>query len=130
METYAGTNKAEEWRRYVTDFFETYSDDYKIINPTDFYKYGKNYHKTDSEIFRFDLRKVKGSDIVLVSLNDIRKSIGSCIEVYEAYKNDIPVIGFLDEELSVKDIINIIHPWIYCCVDRIVSGKDCMDKAC
>lgn len=129
METYASTNKAEEWRRYVKDFFEKYTDNYRVINPTDYYQYGKNYHKTDKEIFRFDLRKVSNSDIVLVNLNDIRKSIGSCIEIYESYKNNIPVIGFLDDELPVEEMIKRIHPWLYCCVDRIETGKDSLNKA-
>lgn len=129
MEAYAGTNKAEEWRIHVKDFFEKNSDDYRVINPTDYYQYGKNYHKTDKEVFRFDLRKVSNSDIVLVNLNDIRKSIGTCIEVYEAYKNNIPVVGFLDNELPVEEMIKLIHPWIYCCVDRIETGKDSLNKA-
>ena len=129
METYAGTNKAEEWRIHVKDFFEKNNDDYKVINPTDYYQYGKNYHKTDKEVFRFDLRKVSNSDIVLVNLNDIRKSIGTCIEVYEAYKNNIPVVGFLNDELPVEEIIKLIHPWIYCCVDRIETGKESLNKA-
>lgn len=129
METYAGTNKAEEWRIHVKDFFEKNNDDYKVINPTDYYQYGKNYHKTDKEVFRFDLRKVSNSDIVLVNLNDIRKSIGTCIEVYEAYKNNIPVVGFLNDELPVEEMIKLIHPWIYCCVDRIETGKEALNKA-
>jgi nucleoside 2-deoxyribosyltransferase len=129
METYAGTNKAEEWRIHVKDFFEKNTDDYKVINPTDYYQYGKNYHKTDKEVFRFDLRKVSNSDIVLVNLNDIRKSIGTCIEVYEAYKNNIPVVGFLNDELPVEEMIKLIHPWIYCCVDRIETGKESLNKA-
>ena len=129
METYAGTNKAEEWRIHVKDFFEKNTDDYKVINPTDYYQYGKNYHKTGKEVFRFDLRKVSNSDIVLVNLNDIRKSIGTCIEVYEAYKNNIPVVGFLNDELPVEEMIKLIHPWIYCCVDRIETGKESLNKA-
>lgn len=130
METYAGTNKAEEWRKHVTKFFEKWSGDFKIINPTHYYQYGKKYHKTDSEIFRFDLRKVKSSDIVLVNLNDIRKSIGTAIEVYEAYKSGIAVIGFLDEELPIEALVNYIHPWIYCCIDRIETGTESMNNAC
>ena len=94
-----------------------------------YYQYGKNYHKTDKEVFRFDLRKVSNSDIVLVNLNDIRKSIGTCIEVYEAYKNNIPVVGFLNDELPVEEMIKLIHPWIYCCVDRIETGKESLSKA-
>lgn len=130
VEAYANTNKAEKWRDDVKEFFEKHSDNFKVINPTDYYTYGKNYYKTDTEVFRFDLRKVKSSDVVLVNLNDIRKSIGTCIEVYEAYKSDIPVIGFLDEELPVEVMVNLIHPWIYCCIDRIEVGKDGMTNAC
>lgn len=130
MEAYYGTNKAEKWRKEASEYFEKYTDDFKTINPTDFYQYGENYHKTDKEIFRFDLRNVSHSDIVLVNLNDIRKSIGSCIEIYEAYKNDIPVIGFLDKKLPVEKMKELIHPWIYCCVDRIETGERSMIDAC
>lgn len=130
MEAYANTDKAEEWRNDVKEFFEKCADNIKVVNPTDYYAYGKNYHKSNVEVFRFDLRKVKSSDIVLVNLNDIRNSIGTCIEVYEAHKSDIPVIGFLDEEISEEKMIKLIHPWIYCCVDRIETGKDSMKKAC
>lgn len=130
MEAYANSNKAEKWRNDVKEYFDKHIDSFKVINPTEYYTYGKDYHKTDAEVFRFDLRKVKSSDVVLVNLNDIRRSIGSCIEVYEAHKSDIPVIGFLYEELPVEAMINLIHPWIYCCVDRIEIGKDSMIKAC
>lgn len=65
----------------------------------------------------------------MVNLNDIRKSIGTCIEVYEAYKNNIPVVGFLDDELPIEEMIKLIHPWIYCCVDRIETGKYSLNKA-
>lgn len=130
MEAYHGTNKAETWRNDVKEYFRKYSNDIKAISPTDYYSYGKNYHKSDKEVFRFDLHKVKTSDLVLVNLNDIRKSIGTCIEVYEAYKSEIPVIGFLDNELSVDKMIKLIHPWIYCCVDRIETGEDSMVRAC
>lgn len=73
-------------------------------------------------MFRFDLRKVRRSDVILVNLNNIRKSIGSCIEVYEAYKSNIPVIGFLDDKLPIDELTALIHPWIYFCVDRIEMG--------
>lgn len=132
MEAYHGTDKAEKWRKYIKEYFKDYSDNFKVISPTDYYLYGENYHKSDKEVFRFDLHKVKTSDLVLVNLNDIRKSIGSCIEVYEAYKSDIPVIGFLDldNELPSEDMMQLIHPWIYCCVDRIETGENSITEAC
>ncbi len=130
MEAYHGTNKAENWRKDAKEYFKKYYNDIKVISPTDYYSYGENYHKTDKEVFRFDLHKVRTSDLLLVNLNDIRQSIGSCIEIYEAYKSDIPVIGFLDNELCVDKMIKLIHPWIYCCVDRIETGEDSMIRAC
>lgn len=130
MEAYHNTDKAEKWRKNVKEYFDKYSSDIKTIDPTKYYVCGKNYHKTDREVFRFDLHKVRTSDLILVNLNDIRKSIGTCIEVYEAHKNDIPVIGFLDNELVLDKMIKLIHPWIYCCVDRIETGTDSMERAC
>lgn len=129
MEFYYGTNKAKKWRNDVKEFFEKYTDNFTVINPTDYYPYGKNFHKNYHEIFRFDLHKVKKSDLILVNLNDIRKSIGTCIEVYEAHKSGIPVIGFLDDKLSNEALIDLVHPWIYYCVDRIETGKNSMNTA-
>lgn len=127
MEAYAGTDKAEKWREYVKNYFKN-DDRVNIISPVDFYNYGSNDYKTDYEVFRFDLRLVAKSDLLLVNLNDIRKSIGACIECYEAYKRNIPVIGFIDDVFDVTNIPEIIHPWVYCCVDRVEIGKDSMQK--
>ena len=127
MEIYEGTNKAEEWRNNVKNYFKN-DCRVHIISPVDFYNYGSNDHKTDREVFKFDLRLVEQSDILLVNLNDIRESIGTCIECYEAYKKNIPVIGFIDDVFDERDLPDIIHPWIFCCCDRIEIGKDSMNK--
>lgn len=129
MEAYAGTNVAELWRKEVKEFFRNIDSNIKIINPTDYYAYGSNLHKSEQEIFKFDLRKVKESDVLFVNLNNIRNSIGTCIECYEAYKSGIPVIGFIDKDCTLEELIKIIHPWIYCCMDRIETGDDVMSKA-
>lgn len=126
METYTGTTKAEDWREECKDYFKRYTDNFKVFNPTDHYQYGSNYQKSEREVFNYDLYFAKKSDIVLVNLNDVRQSIGTCIEVYEAHKSGIPVIGFMDDELPVDEMIKTIHPWIYCCVDRIETGENSM----
>lgn len=128
MEAYAGTDKAKEWREYCKKYFRTYTD-ITVFSPTDYYEYGKNAHKTEYEVFKYDLNNLRKADIVLINLNDIRKSIGTCIEVYEAYKNNIPVIGFIDKELPIEEMIKEIHPWIYCCIDRIESGNDSLNNS-
>lgn len=129
MELYGGTNKAEVWRDKTTKWFKNQDRSVKVVNPTDYYTYGKNYHKTDKEVFRFDLHKVKHSDLILVNLNDIRKSIGTTIEVHEAYRRGIPVIGFIYDELPIDELIQLVHPWIYECCTRIESGKDSLERA-
>lgn len=129
MEAYQGTTKAEDWREYCQDFFDNYTENFEAFSPTDYYKYGHKYHKSEREVFNYDLYHTKNSDIVLVNLNDVRKSIGTCIEVYEAHRSGIPIIGFMDDELPVDEMIKTIHPWIYCCIDRIETGNGSMDRA-
>lgn len=129
MEAYAGTNKAEEWRETASEFLERYCYNAVAINPTKFYTYSEHLHKTDSEIFRFDLYNTRTSDLILVNLNDIRKSIGTVIELYEAYRDGIPIVGFADKELSVDAMKLEFHPWIYEMVDRIETGEDALYNA-
>ena len=129
MEAHEGTDYAKQWRDTVKEYFNKFTENIEVISPTDYYEYGKNYNYTEMEVFNFDLRKVKESNVILVDLNNIRKSIGTCMELKEAYTYNIPVIGFLDSELQNKDIIQLIHPWVYCCCDRIETGTNSIKKA-
>lgn len=61
----------------------------------------------------FDLSKVRESNIVVVDLDGLDTSIGSIIECYEAFKNNIPVLAFGSENDYKK-----LHPWIKCCITR------------
>lgn len=133
MEAYAGTDKASKWRdEFVSELQHVNSlnrHEFTCINPLDYYTYENNDSKSELEIFKFDLRKVRQSDILLVNLSDIRSSIGTCIECYEAYKDGIPVLGFLEQEIQSDDELKqIIHPWVYSCFDRIETGKYAMDE--
>lgn len=89
------------------------------------FEIGKNYHKSESEVMRFDLRMVREADIVLVNLRDLHTSLGTSDEILYAFINGKPVIGFLDDELEVKNI----HPWKVEQIDRIETGKDSMKRA-
>ncbi|WP_099467880.1 nucleoside 2-deoxyribosyltransferase [Konateibacter massiliensis] len=128
MEIYEGTDVAREWRKQVEDYFlrDGIAD---IINPTRYYEYGRNYHKTDMEVFRFDLHKVRNADLILVNLADIRKSVGTCFEVYEAYRSGIPIIGFITDDVEGKELTKLIHPWIECCINRIETGEFALEEA-
>ena len=53
---------------------------------------------------RFDLRKVKESRVVLVNLEDLYRSLGTSDEIMYAWLNDIPVVGFLEDENLIDTI--------------------------
>lgn len=133
MEAYQGTDKAKIWRKTARIYFEKFrlnAINVRVINPTDYYNFDCKLDNNDCEIFRFDLYKVKSADVVLVNLDSIRQSIGTCIEVYEAYRSGIPVIGFLDSEISSKDELrNKIHTWVYECCTRIETGNRAFENA-
>lgn len=113
----------KKWRKEVEEYFEKYSDSFVCISPTDYYEIGKDYHKSEREVMRFDLRKVRESDIVLVNLKDLDKSVGTSDEILYAFIRGIPVIGFTENE-SVENI----HPWKIEQLDRIETGTNAMQK--
>lgn len=108
------------WRQKAKELLE---DSFSVIDPTYYYNYGSNDHKTEKEIMRFDMRKVLESDIVLVNLKDLDKSLGTSDEILLAYLNNIPVIGFNTEN-------TVIHPWKIEQIDRIEIGKTALLQAC
>ena len=85
-----------------------------------YFSIGDNYHTSDYEPMRFDLRKVKESRVVLVNLEALDKSLGTSDEILYAYLNDIPIVGFLEDE----SLLYTIHEWKNCQIDRIETGKE------
>ena len=65
--------------------------------------------------------------MLLVNLKDIEKSPGTIDEVFYAWLNNIPVIGFLDFVNGAEGIE--LHPWIKEQIDRIETGENAMKKA-
>lgn len=124
------SEKAKGWRDKVKDYFIKYSSNFECISPTDYYEIGSDYHKSACEVMRFDLRKVKESDIVLVNLKDIRQSIGSNDEIFYAYMLGKPIVGFIQEKFTGEKLIDYIHEWKYEQIDRIETGENALEKAC
>lgn len=122
---------SQEWRIRSEEWFEKYTEEFVCINPNDYFEYNQSYHKADSEVFRFLLHKVRESSVVLVNLDSIRQSVGSIVEIHEAYANDIPVIGFYEceKELSLEEMKSQFHSWIYEMVNRIETGTDAQKHA-
>ena len=85
----------------------------RVINPCDYYRLDIIKHQSEMEVFNYDLSRVKESNLVIVNLEGLNTSIGSIIECYEAWKNNIPVLAFG----SKQDYENL-HPWVQCCITR------------
>ena len=117
--------KAEEWRERAEIYFNTNDGNFKCINPMRYFSIGDNYHTSDYEPMRFDLRKVKESRVVLVNLEALDKSLGTSDEILYAYLNDIPIVGFLEDE----SLLYTIHEWKNCQIDRIETGKGAQKRA-
>ena len=84
-----------------------------VINPVMYFNFDNNRHQTEMEVMKFDLSKVTSSDIVIVNMDKLNTSIGTCIECYEAWKKGIPVLAFGSDYLWDN-----LHPWIQNCITR------------
>lgn len=128
-----GKNNKEPlaWRKLAERYFKEFDWNFMCINPMDYYSYNNDSSKKYSEIMRFDLRKVESSDVILVNLKDVDKSLGTSDEILYAYLHNIPIIGFIETENVLKEVevVSMIHQWKYEQIDRIETGKDAMDKA-
>lgn len=128
MSCYFNTERHDypkQWREDAKKYVKQLYDDITIISPTDFYEIGKNYHQSETEVMRFDLRMVRESDIVLVNLRDLHNSLGTSDEILYAFIRGNTIIGFIDDESELKNI----HPWKIEQIDRIETGKDSMERA-
>lgn len=99
------------WRILAQNYLEEPSDmkGYKIqiINPVEFYNFENKSHKTEKEVMSYDLWHVKTSDIVLVNIDKLNTSVGTCVELYQCYIQGTPVIAFGDSAQY-----ELLHPWI------------------
>lgn len=128
MSCYFKTDQSDypkQWREDAKKYVIKHYDDITLISPTDFYEIGKNYHKTESEAMRFDLRMVRESDVILVNLKDLNNSLGTSDEIFYAFIKGKPIIGFLNDGSEYKNI----HPWKIEEIDRIETGKNAMYSA-
>lgn len=99
------------WRKSATHRFKD-CDGVGCINPVlhfnPFNGAGKEHER---EAFQFDLHQVRGSDIILVSLNH-NDSIGTVMELAIAHELRIPIIGY---GCATQ------HPWVELCLTKHVA---------
>ena len=128
MSCYFNTDQNDylkKWREDAKKYVKKLYYNITIVSPTDFYEIGKNYHKSESEVMRFDLRMVREADIVLCNLRDLHSSLGTSDEILYAFISGKPVIGFLEDESEIKNV----HPWKIEQIDRIETREGAMKRA-
>lgn len=128
MSCYFSTDQHDypkKWREEAKEYVKKLYDEITMVSPIDFYRIGKNYHHSETEVMRFDLRMVREADIVLCNLRDLHSSLGTSDEILYAFISGKPVIGFLEDEKEIKNI----HPWKIEQIDRIETGEDAMEHA-
>ena len=109
-----GTSYAEqmEWRRRIDHeiIIRRNHASVKFVHPPLYYNYERKLHHSEREIMEFSLAKVRQSDIVVVNLDGINSSVGSCYEIATA----ISVNNFGDKHIFIIGIgdDSNVHPWI------------------
>ena len=112
-------DECNKWRRYCKQALETCECIYKVTatNPNDYFNFvDEPQYKTQDEVMRFDLYKLRNSDLVIANFNDMY-SLGSMGEIAIAYDRGIPVIGLNESKQT-------LHPWQICMCERIFDNID------
>lgn len=120
------TEEAAKWRTQFIDYYKTVyeSDKLQFFNPVDYFNYDMNPDQySDKEVFMYEKRMVEKADIVVVNLDRIKESVGSCQELAFAYSKGIPIIGFHSNQLY-SEVIERTHPWILEELDKIFTGEE------
>ena len=102
----------------------------ECFNPTKFYNYGAHKEKTQREIMLYEFQRIENeSDILLVNLKDLNKSIGTSDEILLAWRLNKPVIGFYEECPLEEELPDRIHPFKLCQISRIECGAGALKRA-
>ena len=107
-----------EWRKDIKKRINNslIHDPTYFFQPPYYYQPDGDYHRSEREAFLFDLNRLRHSDIVIVNFN-VKKSIGTAMELAIAHENRIPVIGLNEDK-------NELHPWLYECCTRICETRE------
>ena len=113
-------DEGNKWREYCKKALENYECNYSVtaINPNNYFNFVDEppQYKSQSEVMRLDLHKLRNSNLVIANFNDMY-SLGSMSEIAIAYDRGIPVIGLNKENQS-------LHPWQVCMCERIFNDID------
>lgn len=126
MMKFGSSNFAEsnDWRVYIKEVLSACDTKFNvsIINPNDYFNFHDNpiQYKTQDEVMRFDLYKLKESDLVIVNFND-PASLGTMAEIAIAYDRGLPIIGLNKDKQT-------LHPWQESMCERVFDNiNDLLD---
>jgi nucleoside 2-deoxyribosyltransferase len=107
-----------KWRRRFQDAIKYGGFDLNknpiFFDPTMYYSLFEKQHKSEREVFEFDLNALRKSDLVIVNFN-VPQSIGTAMELMLANELHIPIIGYNKNDFE-------LHPWLECCCSRICDS--------
>ena len=110
----------KEWRENARKILETIAETagkkVVVFDPTEYFGYEVQRHKTQKQIKDFYYHAMRQCDIVLLNCVGTDSSIGTAQEIQYAVDHDIPVIGFGEErtypwitEVDCQVVFNSIH---------------------
>lgn len=112
---------ASNWRKIIREAIELgdysfydYIKHPRFFDPTSYYCIANPTHKSEREVFEFDLASLRKSDLVIVNFN-APQSIGTAMELVLAKELNIPVIG-------INPNCYVLHPWLLECVTRMCDS--------
>lgn len=104
-----------KWRKQFCEAIKYGEYDCKktpyFFDPTKYYNFEENLHKTEHEIMDFDLNALRKSDLIVVNFN-APNSIGTAMELMLGKELNIPIIGLNKDKKN-------IHPWLECSCNRM-----------
>lgn len=114
------TIEAMAWRNELENCLNMSGVVASVFKPPEFYNYDEFKQQSEAEIKEFELAKLRESDVLVVELNGVESSVGSCMEL--GYANAMNDFG--DKHIFIIAYNNIeknVHPWV---MDSCIRVED------
>jgi len=107
-----------KWRNQIRDEIKFNNSDTRripsFISPPNYYSTSMVRHKTEREIFEYELNHIRKADLIVVNFN-APKSISTAMELMVAKEHNIPIIGINADGHE-------LHPWLELCTTRMCDS--------
>lgn len=117
------TEEAMAWRNELENCLNMSGVVTSVFKPPKFYNYDNLKHQSEAEIKEFELAKLRESDVLVVELDGIESSVGSCMEL--GYANAMNDFG--NKHIFIIAYNNTgknVHPWV---IDSCIRVEDSLE---